>query len=132
MANRDKITGAWSADGTDGVIGGIDGDMLLSFNGTKIKGEYDYTKIRLGGNSIAKVYAQKKDDGGIGWKSYSTKKIGAFKAKTDFVIDLPPISTGKFVVNENSGRFKLFYEGEMYATGRLSDLDVFSKPNWFL
>ena len=124
MANRDKITGTWTADSTNGVIGGIDGDMVISYPGKIIEGTYDYKRIR-GRRATANLYALIRTKIGPGVWQTGNKKIGEFKAKTDFAADLPPISSGEFVANENSGRFRLFYEGTMFATGNLNNSSDF-------
>ena len=113
MAHQDKIIGTWKADSTNGSTIGSDGDFLVKYPGNKIRGEYDYKQIRLGGNAKANLY-KRPTPGTI-------NKFGEFTAKTDFVIDLPTISSGKFVADEDSGRFSLFYKGTMFATGRLND-----------
>ena len=113
MAHQDKIVGTWKADSTYGTVGGSDGDFIVKYSGNKIRGEYDYKQIRLGGNAKAILF-KRPTPGTI-------NKFGKFTAKTDFVIDLPTISSGKFVADEDSGRFSLFYKGTMFATGRLND-----------
>ena len=113
MASQDKIVGTWKADSTNGSTIGNDGDFLIKYSGNKIRGEYDYKQLRLGGNAKANLYKRKG--------CCFLDKFGEFKAETDFVIDLPMISSGKFVAYEDSGRFSLFYKGTMFATGRLND-----------
>ena len=113
MAHQDKIIGTWKADASLTSFGGDYGDFIVKYPGNKIRGEYDYKQIRLGGNAKANLYKRKG--------CCFLDKFGEFKAETDFVIDLPMISSGKFVAYEDSGRFSLFYKGTMFATGRLND-----------
>ena len=113
MAHQDKIIGTWKADASLTSFGGDYGDFIVKYPGNKIRGEYDYKQLRLGGNAKANLYKRKG--------CCFLDKFGEFKAETDFVIDLPMISSGKFVAYEDSGRFSLFYKGTMFATGRLND-----------
>ena len=113
MAHQDKIIGTWKADASLTSFGGDYGDFIVKYPGNKIRGEYDYKQLRLGGNAKDNLY--KRPTPG------TVNKFGEFKAETDFVIDLPTISSGKFVAYEDSGRFSLFYEGTMFATGRLNE-----------
>ena len=111
MANRDKITGTWSADGNTG-------DMYISFQGSKVDGFYQYQS--LGRKKSRAFFAE--DANNNGRYDSADPVVGSFLAKTSFIVNkMPIIASGRFVADEDSGRFSLFYGSTKFATGSIFD-----------
>ena len=109
MANRDKITGTWSADGNTG-------DMYISFQGSKVDGFYQYQS--LGGKKSRAFFAEDANNNGRN----DDPVVGSYLAKTSFILNkVPIIASGRFVADEDSGRFSLFYGSTKFATGSIFD-----------
>ena len=111
MANRDKITGAWSIDSNTGGV-------YISSQGSKVDGFYQYPS--LGRKKSRFFFAE--DANNNGRHDSADPVVGSFLAKTSFILNkLPIIASGRFVADEDSGRFSLFYGSTKFATGSIFD-----------
>lgn len=112
MSKKDLITGEWRANsGT--------GDLVISYSGKRIEGFYSYQSV--GGKKSKALIAEDVNRNG----SYDSGDVifGRFSAKTSFITSgqIPSVASGRFTVNEETGRFKLFYGSTKYATGSIFD-----------
>jgi len=108
MAKRDEITGKWRADGNTG-------DFLISFPGKKVNGFYSYQSL---GRKNSRAYFAEDANSDGRYDSTVDPTIGTFLAKSSFIVNsLPVVSSGRFVADEDSGRFSIFYGSTKFATG---------------
>ena len=112
MARKDQITGTWSANGNTG-------DLVISYSGRRVEGFYTYQS--LSGKKAKAVIIEDTNRSG----NYEASDIifGGFSAKTSFIRSgrIPVVASGRFIANEETGQFSLFYGSTKYATGSIYD-----------
>lgn len=112
MAKKDQIAGTWSANGNTG-------DLVISYSGKRVVGFYTYQS--LSGKKARAVIIEETNRSG----SYESSDIifGGFSAKTCFIRSgrIPVVASGRFIANEETGQFSLFYGTTKYATGSVYD-----------
>ena len=110
MARKDQITGTWSANGNTG-------DLVISYSGRKVEGFYAYQS--LSGKKAKAVIIEDTNRSA----NYEASDIifGGFSAKTSFIRSgrIPVVASGRFIANEETGQFSLFYGSTKYATGSI-------------
>ncbi|MCP9777704.1 MULTISPECIES: hypothetical protein [unclassified Cyanobium] len=117
MSKADRITGSWKTNS-------FSGDLVISFEGKAIEGFYAYQDVS--GRRAKAIFAV--DSNGNGRPDVTDIVIGGFSAKTRFVTggNIPDIAFGRFVADEDTGRFKLFYGSTKFASGSIFDpRDIF-------
>ena len=112
MAKKDQITGTWSANGNTG-------DLIIAYSGRRVEGFYSYQS--LSGKKAKAVIIE--DTNGSGSYEASDIIFGGFSAKTSFIRSgrIPVVASGRFIANEETGQFRLFYGSIKYATGSIYD-----------
>ena len=112
-----KTRGTWTA---------IEDDFIVNYSGTRRFGTIAYTnKIDKRGYVRANVWHDKDQDG-KGDKG--EKMIAKYKADAEAVYyDLNYYSreSGMISMNDNSGKFKPYHEGDFFGKGKIVDMDYF-------
>ena len=110
MSKNGIIRGTWSANGNTG-------DLLISYEGRRLEGFYSYQS--LAGSKAKAVIIEDINTNGI----YDAGDVvfGGFSAKTSLVSRIPPVASGRFTADPDTGRFSLFYGSTRYASGSVFD-----------
>ena len=111
------IKGSWQAY-TD--------DFIVNYSGTRRFGTIAYSqKIDKRGRVRANVWHDRDQDGK---KDKGEKMIAKYKADAEVVyydLDYYSRETGNITINDGSGKFKLFHDGDIFAKGKIVDMDYF-------
>ena len=111
------IKGSWEAY-TD--------DFIVNYSGTRRFGTIAYSqKIDKRGRVRANVWHDRHQDGK---KDKGEKMIAKYKADAEVVyydLDYYSRETGNIAINDGSGKFKLFHDGDIFAKGKIVDMDYF-------
>jgi len=112
-----KIKGSWKAY-TD--------DFIVNYNGRRRFGTIAYSRnIDKRGRVRAKVWHDKDQDGK---KERGEKMIAKYKADAEAVyyeLDYYSRESGGITINEDNGKFKLYHDGDLFAKGKIVDMDYF-------
>ena len=112
MAKKDQITGTWSANGNTG-------DLVISYGAKRISGFYTYQSLS-GSKAKALII---EDTNSSGKYEGSDAIFGGFSAKSNLITSgrIPTIASGRFIADQESGRFQLFYGSVRYGSGSVFD-----------
>jgi len=112
-----RIKGSWTAY-TD--------DFIVNYSGTRRIGTIAYSRnVDKRGYVRANVWHDKDQDGK---RDKGEKMIATYKAYAEVVyyeLDYYSRESGKISINEDSGKFKLYHDGDFFGKGRIVDMDYF-------
>ena len=110
VSKNDIVRGTWSANGNTG-------DLLISYGDRRVEGFYSYQSL-TGGKARALIV---EDVNNNGIYDVGDVVFGGFSAKASFVARIPPVVSGRFTADPDTGRFNLFYGSTRYASGSVFD-----------
>ena len=111
-----KIHGTWNAF--------LD-DFIVNYDGEVKLGSVTYSKKVKKGKIKAKVWYDSDQDGVI---DNDEKLVAKYKAEATTVfeeLDFYSLETGNITINDKNGKFKLFHDGDLFAKGKITDMDFF-------
>lgn len=108
----------------DGTWNSNDNDFILSYQGLEKSGTVKYrNKTDKKGRLTATVWFDKNFDGKL---NKNENVIAKYKAYANIVEgQLNQVDTGAIQINEKKGQFKLYYEGDLFGSGKIVDMDYF-------
>ncbi len=114
---KDPVIGTWSANG-------YTGDLLISFGTKTVEGFYQY--LSYGKKSWAAGMAEDTDGSGT-YDASIDKTIGSFLTYAKVARDLlPPVATGDFRLDRQTGVFEMLYNNTKIGSGSLFDRAIYS------
>ena len=112
-----NIKGTWVA---------AEDDFIVNYSGNRRFGTIAYSnKIDKRGYVRANVWHDKDQDGK---KDKGEKMIAKYKAEAEVVyyeLNYYSRESGKISINEDSGKFKLYHDGDFFGKGKIVDMDYF-------
>jgi hypothetical protein len=112
----DKVTGEWSANG-------FTGDLVISYGDKSIVGFYEY--IDYGKKFSTAGMAEDTNGNGV-YDEGVDKIFGSFKANSKMLGGkIPPVASGRFEADMNSGAINLFYGNKRFGAGSIFDPHTF-------
>ena len=93
------------------------GDLLISCGDRRVEGFYSYQSLT--GSKVRVLIVEDVNNSAI----YDAGDVvfGGFTAKASFVARIPPVASGRFTADPDTGRFNLFYGSTRYASGSVFD-----------
>jgi len=112
-----RIKGTWDA---------YKDDFIVNYNGDRRIGTVAYSdKVDKRGYVRARVWHDIDQDG---IKDRGEKVIAKYKADAQSIyyeLDYYSNETGDITIDDETGRFGIFYDGDLFGRGKILDMDYF-------